>query len=227
MKHLAMIMDGNRRWAKENGVRDLYGEASKRSVRLAVEFCLKNKIEHLSLYAFSLENFNRSKTEQKILFRLLEKTIREELPKLMEQNVKIRFIGDKRVFPDNLKLFIQMAEEKTSGLNDLTLNILFCYGGQQELLFATKSIAQKVKAGLLNINEIDENTIRESLWIKDSPPPELILRTGGVHRLSNFLTFDSAYSEFMFLDCYWPDLTETHLQHCLDNFSGTIRNFGH
>lgn len=226
MQHLAMIMDGNRRWAKENGISAVYGEESKRSVRLAMEFCIKKSIKYLSLYAFSLENFNRSQTEKKLIFKLMLEVLVAELPELIKQGIKICFVGDRTVFPKNVLPAIEGAEKKTAHLDKLTVNILFCYGGKQELASAVKAIAKKVQDGELDINEITEDTIQDSLWTAGTPNPELIVRTSGTMRLSNFLTYQSAYSELAFLKCHWPELTEDHLEKCTRDFLDTKRNFG-
>lgn len=227
MQHLAIIMDGNRRWAKNKGIKGLYGKESKESVRTTIRFCLKNNIKHLSLYTFSLENFNRSRTEQEILFSLLISTMTSELPGLIEQGVKIKFVGDKNFFPNHVKPIIEKAESKTKSFSKLNLNILFCYGGRQELISATKSIAQKVKSGELEIDNIDDNVMKQSLWTEGTPDPDLVVRTGKTFRISNFLTYQSVYSEFAFLDCYWPEITEDHLNQCVSGFLGTKRNFGY
>jgi len=227
MKHLAMIMDGNRRWAKENGVRELYNESSMESVRTAAEFCIKNEIKYLSLYAFSLENFNRSKQEQTLIFKLLMNTLEKETPRFIKEGMRIRFVGDRTVFPKHVIPHIEKTEEATKDLDSLTINLLFCYGGRQELASAMQAIAKKVKSGELAIGDITDQIIGEHLWTEETPEPELIIRTGGAQRLSNFLTYQSAYSEFSFLDCYWPELKEAHLAHCIKDYNATKRNFGY
>ncbi len=227
MEHLAIIMDGNRRWAKQNGIKDLYNDASKKSIKRSIEFCLANNIKYLSLYAFSLENFNRSKTEQILIFRLLADTIRAEQPEMIKNGVRMRFIGDRNFFPEHLKPMIESAEKETSHCNALNLNILFCYGGQQEIVQAVQAIAARVKSGTMSIEDITREEIENALWTAGIPNPSLIIRTGGVSRLSNFFTYQSAYSEMAFLDCYWPELEEMHLKKCVDTYSATKKNFGH
>ena len=227
MQHLAIIMDGNRRWAKNNGIKGIYGIKSKESVRTAIRFCLKNNIKHLSLYAFSLENFNRSRTEQEILFNLLISTMTSELSGLIEQGVRVKFVGDKNFFPNHVKPIIEKAESQTKLFSKLNLNILFCYGGRQEIINATKIIAQKVKSGELEMDNIDDDIMKQSLWTEGTPDPDLVVRTGKTFRISSFLTYQSVYSEFAFLDCYWPEITEDHLNQCVSGFLDTKRNFGY
>ena len=227
MQHLAIIMDGNRRWAKKNKLESFSGhKKGKDKIRLAIKFCIKNNIKHLSLYTFSLENFNRCESEKNYLFNLIVEGAKKELPELVEQGVQVKFVGDRRLFPSHIVSSINEIENKTKDLNKLHHNILFGYGAQQEVAFAVKSIAKKVKEGLIDIEEIDEKTVKNHLWTAGTPDPDLIVRTGGDVRLSNFLLYQAAYSEFAFLDCYWPEITEEHLQKCVDKFKASKRNFG-
>ncbi len=228
MQHLAVIMDGNRRWAKENELKSKEGhKKGKEAVRLAIEFCIKNGIKHLSLYTFSLENFRRTKEEQDNIFEILVSGINNELDEFIKEGVNVKFVGDKNRFPKNLVSFINKTEKKTAHLNKLHLNLLFCYGAQQEIVHATKLLARKVKNGEISIDDIDENAVKSAMWTADTPDPDLIVRTGGNVRMSNFLLYQAAYSEFAFLDCFWPEITEAHLKKCMDDFVGAKRNFGH
>jgi len=227
MQHLAMIMDGNRRWAKKNKIFNPYGKQSQESVKTAISFCIKNKIKHLSLFAFSLENFdNRSTLERSRVFSLLKSTLTKNSDELRDQGVRINFIGDRSVFPDSVMPSIEYAEKKTELCDTLSLNILFCYGSKQEIVYAMKVLADRVQKGELDIDEINDDRIKSVLWTAGIPDPDLIIRTSGVSRLSNFLLYQAAYSEFAFLDCYWPEVTEAHLQQCVNNFYSTKRNFG-
>lgn len=226
MQHLAMIMDGNRRWARKNGIINPYNERSQEAVKTAISFCIKNNIKFLSLFAFSLENLNRSALERERVFSLLENVLGEHIPDLIEQGVRVRFIGDRTVFPSRILPVIINAEEKSAGCEVINLNILFCYGAQQELLHAMKILAKQVKEGTLGIEEITDERIRKTLWTAGIPDPELIIRTSGVSRLSNFLLYQAAYSELAFLECHWPEITESHLQRCVDVYHQTKRNFG-
>jgi len=227
MQHLAIIMDGIRRWAKKNKLASIMGhEKGFGTIETAIDFCIKSNIKYLSIYAFSLENFNRSEEEKKYLQNLFKKHIKKELVKFIKNGIRIRFVGDSNYFPKDLVSLIEDAEEKTKHLDKLNFNILFCYGSRQEVVDATKKIAQSVKDGLLDVDEINEKKLEDNLWTKGIPNPDLILRTGGDLRLSNFLLFQAAYSELEFLDCFWPEITNEHLQKCLDKFKKKKRNFG-
>lgn len=227
MQHLALVMDGNRRWARSNNLSSKDGHRKGQdSARLAVEFCIKRQIKYLSLYAFSLENFKRSQQEQDDLFTILLDAIDAELDELQAQGVCIRFIGDRSAFPPHLLKAIQRAEAQTEQNSTLYLSVLFCYGGQQELVHAVKKIVQQVQEGQRNIDDIDQQCISNALWTSGIPDPDLIVRPSGVRRLSNFLLYQAAYSEYAFVDWNWPDLTETHLQQCLDDYRAVKRNYG-
>jgi undecaprenyl diphosphate synthase len=227
MQHLAMIMDGNRRWAKKNRILNPYGKPSQESVKTAIGFCIKNKIEHLSLFAFSLENFdNRSALERNRVFSLLKSVLIKKIDELIKQGVCIRFIGDRRVFPNSIMPAIVNAENKTQHCDVVNLNILFCYGAKQEIANAIKVLAERVRKGELDINDINDEKIRSVLWTAGIPDPDLIIRTSGVSRLSNFLLYQAAYSEFASLDCYWPEITEAHLQQCMTDYRAVKQNFG-
>ncbi len=228
MEHLAVIMDGNRRWAKENKVK--IGSSHRKgrdAARLAIEFCIANDINYLSLYAFSLENFKRPKMEQNEIFTVLIQGINDELDEFIAQGVHIQFVGDRGLFPSHLMPSIERAEIKTQECTKLHLNILFCYGARQELLNAVQTIAQEVKEGTLDVSDIDQDTLQNALWTAGTPHPDLIVRTSGVTRLSNFLLYQAAYSEFAFLDCHWPEITQEHLEQCVSDFKASRRNFGH
>ena len=228
MQHLAMIMDGNRRWAKEQKFKAVTQghRHGVESVKTAIEFCLKKGIRYLSLFTFSLENFKREESEQIYIFKLLVSVLEKNVFNLIEQGVRIRFVGDREQFPENVLNAIGKVEEKTKHLDALGLNMLFCYGGRQELSYAVKQIARKVKAGELDPEAIDEDVLRGEFWSAGIPDPDLIIRTGRQSRLSNFFLFQAAYSEIKFLDCYWPEITQERLSVCYDEFLDSQRNFG-
>ena len=227
MQHLAFIMDGNRRWAKSAGVAATQGHKhGKEAARLAIDFCIKTGIKYLSLYTFSLENFSRPQIEQDVIFSILIESITRELDQFLEQGVRLRFVGDRSKFPAHLREAIESAQEQTKDLDTLHLNLLFCYGGQQELVHAVKAIASQVAAGELALGDIDHDTVSNALWTAGVPNPDLIVRTSGVSRLSNFLLYQAAYSELAFLDCHWPEITEAHLQKCFDDFRTAKRSYG-
>ncbi|MFA5074668.1 MAG: polyprenyl diphosphate synthase [Candidatus Babeliales bacterium] len=229
MQHLAIIPDGNRRWAKKNKLQTFLGHKKGLSaLKIAVEFCLKNNIKYLSFYAFSIENFNRSQTEKNYLFNyLLIEEFSSQLPELIKQEVSVRFLGKRDLFPINTCDLIAQTEEQTKNLKKLILNILFCYSAKNEISEAAKKIAQKVKAGILLEDQIDENLFSQHLLTVGIPDPDLIIRTSGEKRISNFLLFQASYSEFIFLDCLWPDITMADFDKCLHDFKNIKRNFGY
>jgi len=227
MQHLAIIPDGNRRWAATHKLETCLGhKKGMDTIQAAITVCLNNGIKFLSFYAFSLENFKRSEIEKNYLFSTIPNEFLKKLPKLIEKGVKIQFLGDEQFYPENLQKIIQEIQEKTRHLSTLTLSFLFCYGSKQELVFAARQLAQQVLAGDLRVEDITEQTLSNSLWTAGMPDPDLIIRTSGITRLSNFLLYQAAYSEFKFLDCNWPEVSEQVLQKCVDEFEDINRNFG-
>ncbi len=228
IKHLGVIMDGNRRWAKKSGLSPWIGHRKGvEPVKATISFCLKHNIPYLTLYAFSLENFKRSQQELDFLFNTLAQEIAsKELGELFEQGIKVRFIGDRSLFPSQLVPIINDIEEKTAGGTRMELTILFCYGGRQELFEAAKKLAHEVKEGRVDSSMITQKDFEACLWTGNLPTPELIIRTGGMCRLSNFLPYQAAYSELYFLKCFWPDITEDHLIDALLWLKDRPRNFG-
>ncbi|MEX0939938.1 MAG: polyprenyl diphosphate synthase [Candidatus Babeliales bacterium] len=227
MQHLACIMDGNRRWAKKNSLRPWLGHRKgAESIREVIKFCLNNNIHYLSLFTFSIENFNRSKQECTYLFNLITQEAQNHLGEFIQNGIRVRFIGNRALFPESTKSIIEQLEHKTEQNTQLNVNFLFCYGARQEIIDAIKMVVRKVKAGLLAEDEISEASFFDYLWTRGVPEPDLIIRTGGAVRLSNFLLYQSAYSEFYFLDCLWPDISQVHLQKALGYFNDCKRNFG-
>lgn len=227
LNHLACIMDGNRRWAKKQGLAPWYGhKEGVEAVRKAVRFCIDKKIKYLSLYTFSLENFARAPEENNYLFDLMVQEAQKGVEEFKKNGVRLRFIGDRNLFPAHLRPLLDDVEHETAAMNTLHVNFLFCYGGRQEIAAAVKSIARKVKEEQLTEDEITPELIGQHLWMADVPDPDLIIRTGNVSRLSNFLLYEAAYSEIYILDCLWPDITSEHLQEAYDEFMNVKRNFG-
>ncbi|MEX0849279.1 MAG: polyprenyl diphosphate synthase [Candidatus Dependentiae bacterium] len=227
MQHLACIMDGNRRFAKKHGWKPWVGhKKGVDAVRQAIEFCIHNKIKYLSLYTFSIENFKRSDQEKNFLFSLLVKEAQLNVQEFIQKGIQVRFIGDRAFFPQDVLSACLKVEQATQAGAILQLNFLFCYGGQQEIVHATKQLCRDVQNGQLAVDDINEKTVSNALWLGDIPTPDLIFRTGGVHRLSNFLLFQSAYAEFYFSDRLWPEITTKELQVAFDVFNQRIRNFG-
>ena len=228
MQHLACVMDGNRRWATSRGLPTLFGhKQGVEAVKTVVAFCLKRGIPHLSLYTFSLENFKRSFEEKSYLFSLIDEVVQQVAHDLVKQGVRIRFIGDRSLFPESLQATCATIEQATAHATRLELNILFCYGGRQEILSSVKKIAHEVAAGTLLPDAITQEHIQQNLWMPPhTPDPDLIIRTGAVHRMSNFLLFQSAYSELIFFDCMWPDMTEALFEQAIEEFNRRSRRFG-
>lgn len=227
LRHLGIIMDGNRRWArKRNLVPWLGHKEGAGAVREAVDFCLEHKIPILSLYAFAIDNFKRPEQEKEYLFNLIV----EEAPKLFDEiaqkGVKVCFVGDRALFPARVIPVIEDLEERTKAHTSLLVNILFCYGGRQEITAGIKELIAHVQAGAITVDTITDDTLNNYLWTGDLPPPDLIIRTGGVRRLSNFFTYNSGYSELYFTDTYWPDMTKKDLEKALMHFITVQRNFG-
>jgi len=227
MQHLAIIPDGNRRWASKNKLQAIFGhKKGMEAVRTAIDVCVKNNIKYLSFYTFSLENFRRSEEEKSYLFDLIADGFKSRLSELIAAGVRIRFIGDRNYFPERISHVIADIENQTQHLSALNLSLLFCYGSRGEVVDTVKRLAQKIKDGFLAIEDITEETISDSLWTAGIPDPDLIVRTSGIVRISNFLLYQAAYSEFSFLNCYWPEVTSDILEECINKFQDTQRNFG-
>ncbi len=226
IQHIAFIMDGNRRWARAQGIQALYGDESKKAVETALAYCLKQAIPFLSLYTFSLENMKRSSSETEYVFNLAVENIEKMLPLFIEKNIKISFVGERAVFPESLLHTIKTVEEATKTAAKLHVSILFCYGGQQEIVQAAQTIAYKVARQELDPAAITPELFKNYLQTAPVPFPELIIRTGGCKRLSNFLLYQAAYSELYFLDCLWPELTEQDITTCVEQYKTIKKNFG-
>ncbi len=221
-------MDGNRRWARQHGYKPWIGHKKGiEPVKTAVEFCIKNNIPFLTLYVFSLENFNRPQEELSYLFDILAQQISDqELEDVFSKGVKISFIGDQELFPEKIKPLIEKVENKTRNGDKLHVQLLFCYGGQQEITAACKKIAADYAQGKIKDDEITPEFIKKQLWTHQTPAPDLIVRTAGDQRLSNFLTWDAAYAELAFLPCFWPEITADMLTKTVQEFYGRKRTFG-
>jgi undecaprenyl diphosphate synthase len=221
--HVAIIMDGNRRWAREHGLDELDGHAAGvEKIRWLVEHTLRRGVGFLSLYAFSRENWARPDDEVIGLFRLLEQAIRAETPELVRQGVRVRLLGRLDELPDDLRVSIQQALAATDGGTRLTLAVAFNYAGRTELVDAVRAI---VAEGLAP-DQVDESAIAGRLYTSGMPDPDLVIRTGGEQRLSNFLIWQSAYAEFWTSDVLWPDFDATTYDAALDAFARRSRRFG-
>jgi len=228
IRHLAIMMDGNRRWAEQHGLSRIEGHShGVDPLKMAVRFCIDQHIPYLSVYAFSLENFNRSPDELAHIFHIVKEGLRiEEMQEVIDKGVCIRFIGDRSRIPADLMPTITTLENKTLNGTALQLNILFCYGGQQEITASVKAIAEQVSRGELTPADITPQTIEAHLWMKGVPPPDLVIRTSGEQRLSNFLSWECAYSELLFIEKYWPAITYEDLEQAVEIFVQRKRRFG-
>ena len=227
LTHIGMIMDGNRRWARSQGLPPVAGHREGvKTVERVTQYCLENKIKYLTLYAFSIENFKRSYEEKTCLFDLIANGMKTYAQKFMEQGIRIHFVGDKNLFPESVKQKCVDIEHMTAKNDKIIVNILFCYGGQQEIIVATRSLVTQACAGTITEKDITPERFVKELWSGHSPAPDLIIRTGGMHRLSNFLSYLSAYSEIIFTDTFWPSFTNNELDSIVYNFNFIKRNFG-
>ncbi|HWR93610.1 MAG TPA: isoprenyl transferase [Flavobacterium sp.] len=226
-KHIAIIMDGNGRWAKQQGKIRVFGhEKGAESVKIAVETCGKLGIENLTLFAFSTENWNRPKLEVDTLMRLLVKSIKNELDELHESNIKLNTIGNIDLLPKTTKKNLLEAIEKTKNNNKMILTIALSYGSRDEIIQAVKRISDKVKNNIISSDTIDESIINEHLYTHDLPDVDLLIRTSGEHRISNFLLWQIAYAELFFTDVLWPDFKKENLFEAVISYQKRERRFG-
>lgn len=226
-KHIAIIMDGNGRWAKKQGLlRALGHESGVKSVREACEASAELGVSYLTLYTFSTENWNRPKMEVNSLMRLLIKTIRSETPTLMKNNIRLETIGDLESLPLKCVRELDEAKELTRNNTGTTLVLALSYSGKWDIVKAVKNIADKVSKHTLKLEDIDENLISDHLTTRSYPHPELLIRTSGEYRLSNFLLWELAYSELYFTDVLWPDFKKEHLYQAITDYQNRERRFG-
>jgi len=226
-KHIAIIMDGNRRWAKNRKLETKDGhKAGADNLEKIASYANKIGIQYLTVYAFSTENWKRSKEEVSALMFLLNWYMDSWLKKADTENIRLKIIGDIGVLSKSLQEKIEKAIEKTKDNTGLTLNIAFNYGGRAELVMATKKIVEKVQKGEMNVEDITENTISENLYTAGQPDPDLLIRTSGELRTSNFLPWQITYSEFYFPQVHWPDFSEQELDKAIEIYEQRTRNFG-
>jgi len=225
--HIAIIMDGNGRWAKKQGKDRIEGhKAGVESVRNAVKASIECGVKFLTLYAFSTENWKRPKEEVDALMELLVFAIEKEVPELMKNNIRLNAIGNLSSLPEKSRQSLYQSIELTKNNTQLTLTLALSYSSKWEITNACKLIAQKVKQGLLNPEDIDESIIQNHLNTADLPDPELIIRTSGEHRISNFLLWQAAYAEFYFTPVYWPEFTKEEFYKAILDFQKRERRFG-
>lgn len=226
-RHIAIIMDGNGRWAKEKGEDRLFGHFhGVESVRDIVEGCAELGVDYLTLYAFSTENWDRPEYEVSGLMELLVSTIRKEVESLNKNNIRLHVIGDMSMLPDYARAELNEALEITRPNTGLNLVMALSYSGRWELLNAVKSIAQEVKQGSLNVEEITQDTLQHFLCTSEIPDPELMIRTSGEYRISNFLLYQLAYAELYFTNVRWPDFRKENLYEAILDYQNRERRFG-
>jgi undecaprenyl diphosphate synthase len=226
-KHLAIIMDGNGRWAKQQGMMRVFGhENGTKSVKNTVENCAKLGVEFLTLYAFSTENWNRPKFEVDTLMKLLISSLKKELKTLQSNNIRLNAIGNLDSLPKTVKKQLEEVINLTKNNTRMTLSLALSYGSRNEILNAVKNIAEKVKNNIIVTDAIDESIINEHLYTHNMPDVDLVIRTSGEHRISNFLLWQIAYAEFYFTDVLWPDFDENHLLDAIESYQKRERRFG-
>ncbi|MGB0204169.1 MAG: polyprenyl diphosphate synthase [Neptuniibacter sp.] len=226
-RHIAIIMDGNNRWAKARRLPGLAGhKAGVDCVRSVIQGCIEQGVEALTLFAFSSENWKRPPFEVKGLMELFKLALDRESKKLLKNNIRLRVIGDKAAFSDSLREKIARAEEMTAQCDGLQLNIAANYGGRWDITNAAKQLARRCVAGELELEAITEDTLGEFISMSDLPAPDLCIRTGGEQRISNFLIWQFAYTELYFTDLYWPDFDKVELSRAIESYSLRERRFG-
>lgn len=226
-KHVAIIMDGNGRWAKKKGMLRVFGhEKGAKAVKEAIEGAGKTEISHLTLFAFSTENWNRPKEEVNKLMNLLVSSLKKEFKTLHENNIKLNAIGNLDELPEKAKSELNDVIEKTKNNSKLVLTLALSYGSRDEIVKTVKKIASKVKNNIISEENIDESIINEHLYTQNLPDVDLLIRTSGEQRISNFLLWQIAYAELYFTDILWPDFRKEHLYEALLNYQNRERRFG-
>ena len=226
-KHLAIIMDGNGRWAKQKGLLRAFGhENGTKSVRLTVETCAKLGIKNLTLYAFSTENWNRPKLEVDTLMKLLISSLKNELQTLIDNNIRLNSIGNLEMLPKSAQKELLDVIKKTEKNSRMVLTLALSYGSREEIISAIKKISDKVKNNIISLDSIDESIINQHLYTQNLPDVDLLIRTSGEHRISNFLLWQIAYAELYFTDVLWPDFKEDDLYEAIISYQKRERRFG-
>lgn len=225
-RHIAIIMDGNGRWAKKRALPRSAGHtAGSKNFKDIARYCNKIGLEYLTVYAFSTENWKRPKEEVENIMNILRDYLKDA-KNFKDENIKVKFIGNIDVLPEDIQFLIRDAEENSKDATGLNLNIALNYGGRDELLFAFKSLAKRVQSGEKMLDDLTEEDISDSLYTAGQPDPDFIIRPSGEYRLSNYLIWQSAYAEFWFSDILWPDFKPKHLEQAIDDFNKRNRRFG-
>lgn len=225
--NLGIIMDGNGRWARQRGLPRTAGHVTGAQVfRKITKYCEKCGVRYLTVYAFSTENWRRPQDEVDSIMNLLRQYLKESLADFQQENIVVRFIGNRDELAEDIRTLIEEAEESTAHKDGMTLNIALNYGGQQEIAAAARKLAARVAAGELTPDEIDEKAVEQALYTEQQPPVDLVLRPSGEYRLSNFLIWQAAYAEFVFMDVLWPDFKEEDLDRAFEEYARRDRRFG-
>ena len=226
-QHVAIIMDGNRRWAKKRLLPSAAGhKKGVEALRATLKACVKFGIKYLTVYAFSTENWKRDKEEVEFLMSLLAKTIQKEVPEFIENDIKLTFIGDRKSLNNDIVDVLEFGEKQTANCKTLNLQIAFNYGSRMEITNAVKELCLKVQNGELVVDEITEDVISKNLYTSNIPDPDLLIRTGGEKRISNYLLWQAAYSEIYVTDIFWPEFDEKALADAILEFQSRNRRFG-
>ena len=227
LRHIAIIMDGNRRWAKEKNLPSAFGhKKGVEALKTTLKACHEFGVKYLTVYAFSTENWNRKPEEVSFLMNLLAETIKNEIDEMDRNDVVLTFIGDLKKLNDKLQGILYDAMEQTKNNNGVNLQIAFNYGGRDEIVNAVKSISEKIKSGEMTTDDITEEVISGELYTKSIPDPDLLIRTGGELRVSNYLLWQIAYSEILVTNTYWPEFDKDSLADAIIEFKNRQRRFG-
>ena len=225
--HIAIIMDGNRRWAKKQGKSASYGhKEGAKTLENIVRYANKIGLKYITVYAFSTENWKRAEEEVKALMMLLQSYLDDYSKRADTENIRVKILGDISALSEGMQKSIKKCMERTKDNTGVTFNIALNYGGRDEILKAVKQIARKVKENKIEPEDITEEMISENLYTKDEPDPDLVIRTSGELRLSNFLPWQSVYSELLFIDKNWPDFKEEDLDNAIIEYQKRTRKFG-
>ena len=226
-KHTAIIMDGNGRWAEQKGMSRIFGHQNGvAAVKKIVEAANKFKIKYLTLFTFSIENWDRPQSEVDTLMSLLVQTLKEEFEDIFRNNIKLNAIGELDTLPDNVRDELFSIIQSTKNNSGMTLTLALSYGGKQEIFKAVKEISDKVKNDIISLDNFDDSLINDHLYTRDLPDVDLLIRTSGEQRISNFLLWQIAYAELYFTDIYWPDFTEEDLEKAIVEYQNRERRFG-
>ena len=226
-KHVAIIMDGNGRWAKDKGLPREFGlQNGVNSVKSIVQEAYKSGVEYLTLYAFSIENWDRPSDEVSSLMSLLVSTLRDEFDEIFDKDIKLNAVGEINSLPKEVVSELEFIINKTKNNRKMNLTLALSYGGKQEIFNAVKMIADKVKNNLIELNNFDDSIINSHLYTKNLPDVDLLIRTSGEQRISNFLLWQIAYAELYFTDVYWPDFSKDDFNLALENYKSRERRFG-